>query len=333
MTLNGIDVSGWQPNDITGLVDYDFAIVKASENLAVTGSCDPQVQHARKRGKQYGVYHFARPGSPRQQAEFFVKNVKGYVGEGILVLDLEANGLTTWGGDGAFEFMDRVCDLTGVKPLLYSFGSALSSSDMRQLVEADFGLWTAHWNNRTSGSFSTPPDPMTGVWPFAAVHQYTDRGHLPGYSGPLDLNIFHGDVDTWHAYATGDKIDSKPSTPKPTPKPSVKTLAVDGLLGPATIGRWQKVMGTPADGLISKPSVLVKAVQRHLNESGARDWDGRKLAVDGLGIGPNVATAAGKTRTIWALQDYLGTTTDGILSKGGSPAVKALQKRLNKGTF
>lgn len=334
MALDGIDVSTWQPADITKRVDYDFAIMKASEGTAVARHCDTQVQHARRRGKLFGVYHFAALGSsPRAQADFFVQHVKGYVGEGILVLDLEGSALPAWGAKGALEFLDRVRDLTGVRPLLYTFGSALGS--LKAVADAGYGLWTAHWNNRTRGSYSMPPAPMIGGWEFAAIHQYTDRGRLSGYGGDLDLNVFHGDREAWCAYAgaTGkDETPAKPK-PKPEPKPSVEKLAVDGLLGSKTISRWQEVMGTPVDGEIWRPSDLVEAVQRDLNKSGARDWDGKKLTVDGLGIGPNLTTAAGKTRTIWALQDDLGTTTDGILSKGGSPAVKAVQRRLNEDTF
>lgn len=121
-----------------------------------------------------------------------------------------------------------------------------------------------------------------------------------------------------------------------TPPPMVVVptpLVVDGNLGGRTIRRWQHVMGTPVDGVISTPSTLVKAVQRHLNEAGAHDRSGHFLTVDGLGIGRNGKTAVGPTRTIEALQRYLGTPVDGVLSKGDSLAVRALQQRLDEGRF
>lgn len=331
MALDGIDVSTWQPANITKIVDYDFAIMKASEGTMVARNCDAQYQAAKNRGKLVGVYHFASTGDPITEADFFVKNVKGYVGEAILVLDLEAGALNKWGPAGAKKWLDRVYAKTGVRPILYVMGSAVSR--FGNVEAAGYGLWIAHWTTRTRGGFTTPAAPSIGPWPFAAIHQYTDRGRLKGYAGDLDLNVFHGDRAAWAAYAAkGGKAPeptepAKPSTPKPA------KLTVDGLLGPATITRWQEELGTPADGVISRPSVLTKAVQKHLNAEGARDWDGKKLKVDGLGLGPNIATAAGKTRTIWALQDYLGAVTDGILNKGGSPAVKTLQRRLNDGDF
>lgn len=103
----------------------------------------------------------------------------------------------------------------------------------------------------------------------------------------------------------------KPKAAKPRPKPKT-VLDVDGDLGPKTIARWQQVMGTPVDGRLSKPSMLIAAVQHRLKvkESGVLD----KV-------------------TVKALQRYLGTTVDGVISKPDSQMVRALQKRLNSGKF
>ena len=108
---------------------------------------------------------------------------------------------------------------------------------------------------------------------------------------------------------------------KPDPAPQ---LVVDGRLNAATIRRWQQIMGTPADGVISKPSSLVKAVQRRLNA--AVDAG---LTVDGEGIGQDGKVYA----TARALQRYLGTSQDGRISAPVSEVVKALQRRLNTGKF
>lgn len=129
--------------------------------------------------------------------------------------------------------------------------------------------------------------------------------------------------------------------PTPTPKPNLNPfgralLVVDGSLGPRTITEWQLQMGTPADGKFSRPSTLIRAVQGLLNRRGAKDWQGKALVVDGLGIGSNMSARyprLGRTRTIWALQSFLGTTRDGSLSRRKSTAVMALQRALNNGTF
>lgn len=119
------------------------------------------------------------------------------------------------------------------------------------------------------------------------------------------------------------------SAPAPAPKPKPSGLDVDGKLGPATIRRWQQVMGTTVDGEISYPySLLVEKVQRHLVKHG------HKLAVDGRGIRSNNGGDYGPTNTLRALQRYLGTSpVDGVLSHPRSNAVKALQRRLNEGKF
>lgn len=93
-------------------------------------------------------------------------------------------------------------------------------------------------------------------------------------------------------------------------------LKVDGLLGPLTIKALQRYFDTVVDGVISKPSMVIRALQRHLNANGA------KLKVDGL-FGP---------LTIRALQKYLGTVQDGKISKP-SLVIKELQRRLNAGNL
>ncbi len=109
-------------------------------------------------------------------------------------------------------------------------------------------------------------------------------------------------------------------------------LTVDGSCGPATIRRWQQVMGTSVDGIISgqyrpdgrtwgRPALvdscvryggggsnLIRAVQRKLN-----------LTADGL-LGP---------ATIRALQKHLGVAQDSWFR----PRRTALQSRLNTGRF
>lgn len=89
-------------------------------------------------------------------------------------------------------------------------------------------------------------------------------------------------------------------------------VAVDGRLGTSTIRQWQKVVGTYQDGVISRPSSLVRAVQVRLGFKGP--------FVDGL-LG---------TETWKAIQRHLGVVADGI---PGPVTIKALQRRLNANQF
>lgn len=112
------------------------------------------------------------------------------------------------------------------------------------------------------------------------------------------------------------------ATPTPTPLPA--SLLEDGVLGPVTVRWWQTYMGTPADGWISTPSKLVGKVQEYLNEKA-----GAGLVVDGIGIRQD-----GKVyKTCRALQGYLDSGSDGLLSVPVSATVRQLQKTLNARTF
>lgn len=110
----------------------------------------------------------------------------------------------------------------------------------------------------------------------------------------------------------------------PVPPSTANPLLVDGVLGPRTISKWQARMGTPIDGEISTPSKLVGAVQELLNAKVHA-----ALVVDGIGIRQD-----GKVyKTTRALQDYLGSGTDGYLSVPVSATVRLVQSRLNSGMF
>lgn len=111
----------------------------------------------------------------------------------------------------------------------------------------------------------------------------------------------------------------------PTTPVGDQLLAVDGGLGPKTISKWQRVMGTKVDGVITPGnSDLVRAVQRRLKAT-----VNSRLEVDGDGIYQN----GQYYKTAVALQQYLGTGVDGRISAPVSQVIKALQRRLNENRF
>ena len=221
--LKGIDISKWQAGiNLSALGNQvDFVICKATEGVGYTDkNCDGFYQQAKSLGKKLGVYHFARPdlgNSAIAEADWFLKETKGYHKEAILVLDWESGNLkdVTW----AKKWLDRVYEKTGVKPLIYMSASVMSSADWSSVVKADYGLWVANYgsNNGTAQESVFDRYPLK-YWSFYALWQYTSVGRLSGYSGNLDLNYFSGNKEAWDKYAGG-----KPSTSTPS-KPVEKTV-------------------------------------------------------------------------------------------------------------
>lgn len=223
MSMNGIDISNWQRGIDLTKVPCDFVIVKATEGTSyVSPDCDRAFQQAMGAGKKLGVYHFASGLDANAEADFFVKNIKGYIKKAILVLDFEAKAVSR-GPAWAKQWMDRVFSLTGVKPLIYMSNSVVHQYDWSAVVAADYGLWNAGYYAYGTKFYGYKPDaPLrggTGKWPGAAIYQYSSEGRLSGYNGDLDINVFYGDAKAWDAYA-GGKGDSQIPTPAPKPQPA-----------------------------------------------------------------------------------------------------------------
>lgn len=227
--MNGIDVSGWQKGINLKEVPADFVIVKATQGTTfVNSDCDRAYQQAKEAGRLLGVYHYFSGGDPAAEAEFFVKNVKGYVGEAILVLDWEGhqNAKFSQGPAVAKPFLDKVKELTGVRPLIYMSKSVCRAHDW-SAVASEYALWVAQYaDNNTTGY---QPNPWTdnkgyGAWNGPVIFQYSSSGRLAGYSENLDINIAYMDAAAWKAYAKGFGATPEPvPVPAPTPAPSTPT--------------------------------------------------------------------------------------------------------------
>ena len=225
MSMNGIDVSGWQAGINLAAVPCDFVIIKSTQGTSyVNKDCDRAYQQAKAAGKLLGVYHYFSGGDPYAEAEFFVKNVKGYVGEAILVLDWEGeqNSKFSQGPAVAKPFLDKVAELTGVRPLIYMSKSVCRQHDW-SAVASEYALWVAQYaDNNTTGYQSKPwtDNKGYGAWNSPVIFQYSSSGRLAGYSGNLDINIAYMDATAWKAYAKGSKASP---TPAPSPAPTQNT--------------------------------------------------------------------------------------------------------------
>ena len=213
--LRVVDVASHQAGIVTGALDCDAVICKATEGTGyVNPYCDEHYQSAKSAGKLLGVYHYASGGNPEAEAEFFINNVQGYLHEAILVLDWESGDNAAWGDSNwVARFCAHVVALTGINPMIYVQRSAANQC----VGLGDYGIWLAEYPDYAPRGWDAyyPPN-YSGNY---AMHQFTSSGAISGWSGPLDLSLFFGDENAWQAYAgaTGQ--------PVPTPQTQVQTYA------------------------------------------------------------------------------------------------------------
>lgn len=222
MSLNGIDISAYQSGIDLSQVPCDFVICKATQGTSyVNPDCNRAYQQAKGLGKKLGVYHYFGGGNPVSEAQYFVNNTKGYIGEAILALDWEQNENPSFaqGAAVAIQFLNEVYRLTGVRPLIYMSKSTCRNYNWSSVANGNYGLWMAQYANNNPTGYQA--DPWTdnlgiGSFRFYAIHQYSSTGRLPGYNGDLDLDIFYGDKAAWDAYAKGGRTgeETAPTTPE-----------------------------------------------------------------------------------------------------------------------
>ncbi len=189
----GIDISHYQ-----GDIDWEllrnamiekcpirFILIKATEG---TGSIDPKFvdnfTQAREYGYIRGAYHFwSNKSSAREQAYFFLNNVKLAVGDLPPVLDVEHKPKDVSVEDfqrDILTWLHIVEDKYHVKPILYTYYK-FKNTYLNTEVFDDYPYWIAH--------YYVDEIEYNGAWKF---WQHTDAGRLPGINGYVDFNIYNG---------------------------------------------------------------------------------------------------------------------------------------------
>lgn len=217
MSMNGIDISNWQNGINLDAVPYDFIIAKATQGKTyVSPDCARQVEQARARGKLFGVYHYIDGSGAIGEADFFIDNIKNWVGEGMLCLDWENNQNSAWGNEDYLrQVAQRVIDRTGIPPVIYVQQSRMAQ--VKPIADAlNCALWIAQYANMNATGYQDAPW-NEGAYS-CAIRQYSSCGRLSGYSGNLDLNKAYMDAAAWKKYANPSGGASAPS-PAPS-KPS-----------------------------------------------------------------------------------------------------------------
>ncbi|MGL2219039.1 GH25 family lysozyme [Oenococcus oeni] len=203
MVLNGVDISNYQAGINLKLVPADFVLIKATEGTSyVSPACNAQTTSALSAGKKVGWYHFASVGNAAAQADYFVNNIKNYIGKGILMLDWESSAITQ-GVAWAKAWLDRVYAKTNVRPIIYMSKSVVNQYNWSSVAK-DYGLFFAQYANYNRTGYQNDPwtdNAKLGAFGTAVAFQYSSSGQLSGWPGNLDLDKFYGDKSTWDKYA------------------------------------------------------------------------------------------------------------------------------------
>jgi lysozyme len=205
--MKGIDTSHHQGDK--ALVDwnkvkkagYEFVFMKATQGTdLVDGMFVRDKREARRAGLLCGFYHFAGKGfinfkgklvfvpqDPIAEADFFIRIVKDIQPGELLVLDWETElaDPVEW----CKTFLDRVEDMTGIKPLLYTNEARVNAHNWIRVSSNGNELWVAKYGVN-DGKMHTMPD--SGSWGDYALWQYTSRGKVNGITGFVDLNTSSG---------------------------------------------------------------------------------------------------------------------------------------------
>lgn len=330
---HGIDVSSHQSGLNIPAIWADFVIVKATEDDDyVNPYMVSQANATLGASKRLGFYHFARPGDAAAQARMFVATVGSFRSKATLWLDWEDNAVPQ-GPDWAKTFLDTVKSLTGSTPGIYMNGSALNGYDWTA-VAAQYPLWYAGGPEYSDYGrpYSDPAVPSVSYWGQPLIHQYTEDGSLPGYSGTLDLNRLR-DRSVWDRMINGQPPAAAPAAPAQS-----GNLVVDGEYGPATVNKLIQVFAPGYSEVYAIANLrrylnktVPEASQKQLTGSGRlpedRGWDSQAIKVfqywAWCWVRPVAASTWNEFAPGWSFGDYI----DG---EAGEATWAALQEALNR---
>lgn len=224
--VQGLDVSGWQPN-----VDWQsqwnmgarFVYIKTTEGTDYTSSnFSNQWAGATNTGFIRGAYHFAIPAvsSGAAQANYFVDHGGGWSGDGRTLpplLDIEYNPYPQY-GDTCYnmrgwamelwirDFSNTILQRTGRLPAIYT-----TANWWNLCTNSDGGFGD---NPLHIARYSTSVGPMPAGWNTYRIWQYSSTGPFTG-----DSNAFNGtetDLQNFAKFADGRGASLAKSSASPT---------------------------------------------------------------------------------------------------------------------
>jgi lysozyme len=192
VTTPGIDVSYYQD-----VIDWPrvrragirFAFIRLSDGAALR---DPQFAtnwaEARRAGVVRGAYQFFRPDQDViAQADLMIAAMRGRRRDDLpptLDVEVDAGLPAAEVAARARLWIDRVRAQLGVEPIVYTGGDLWRGGGAAPLATQP--LWIAHY---TQGCPSVP-----APWLRWTFWQTTNAGAVPGILGPVDLDLFAGEL-------------------------------------------------------------------------------------------------------------------------------------------
>ena len=222
--MNLIDISSWQqgislPELFERNSELDGVIVKLTQGMNyVNPPAKDWLAWLMGSGRPFGIYHYLDLYGARAEAEHFVQTARTYIGKAVLAVDYEGNTLRK--GTGYLkEFLDRVFQLTGVRPLVYVSQSFIASQGFDAVASAGYQLWVAQYaDSAPVRGFLETPWHKGSVAPFKSyvMQQYTSCGVLNGWKSYLDFDKYFGTAEEWRAMC-----GARPA-PEPAPPAELK---------------------------------------------------------------------------------------------------------------
>jgi GH25 family lysozyme M1 (1,4-beta-N-acetylmuramidase) len=201
-----------------------------------------------------GFYHVGRPAlninTPEGEAAFFLHVIGGLHRNEVLALDLEPDYIKGVANlvDWSKRFLDYVYEATGVRGMIYTNRSIVNAYNWTPIVEANYGIWIATLDGN-------PKAPEIPYWEFIAMHQYSDKGMIPGIQGNVDLNVFYGDLEQFKKYG----FDYQPPVPVsiPVSLPEITPATVETPIEVKPIPDPEPLPNLPTTTPINPPDPLI----------------------------------------------------------------------------
>lgn len=203
--VRGIDISHYQEevdwdrlrNADLGGVPIRFIFIKATEGVdLIDENFNQNFYHARGNGFLRGAYHFFSPFTdPVKQAKHYCRIVQLDPDDIAPILDVEKHdGLSVEQlRTNVIRWMDYVEQHYGATPILYT--SYTFRRDYLNTPEFDrYPFWIAH--------YYVDHLQYKGPWTF---WQHSDRGHVDGINGEVDVNVFNGSYEDLLELRVGEK--------------------------------------------------------------------------------------------------------------------------------